>query len=193
MIHRKRTHKDVTDTKILEIWHEVVDEAKRLYPRYFDVCTPELYQDSSYRALGRCAASYKNPVERNVDKIQHARCIITISSNLKQDYEQIRKTLCHELGHFVAPKENHGYLWKARADKIGAKWGFEAERCTNNETFNDAAKQAKAARKNNYKYRLFCPECNVEWKYKTECKAVMHPIYYRCRKCKCSLKSEKIK
>lgn len=193
MIHRKRTHKDVTDPKILEIWDEVIAEAKRLYPNYFEACTPELYHDSSYRHLGLCSASYRNPVERSVDKIRHIRCIITISTNLKQDYQQIRKTLCHEIGHFVSPRENHGYLWKVRADKIGAKWGCEAERCTDNETFNESAKQAKAAIVNTYKYRLYCPKCGVEWKYKTECKAIMHPTWYHCRKCKCNLKSEKIK
>jgi hypothetical protein len=192
MIHRKRTHKDVTDSRILEIWEEVIGEAKRLYPRYFEHCTPELYQDNSYSHLGHYSSTYKNPSERNVDKIQYSRCIITISTNLKQDYEQIRKTLCHEIGHFVAPREHHGYLWKIRADKIGAKWGYEAERLSNNETFNESAKQAKAKLSNIYRYRLFCPECGVDWKYKTECNAIKHPDYLRCRKCKCSLKSEKI-
>lgn len=193
MISRKRTYKDVTDPKILEIWNEVLDEAKRLYPGYFENCTPELYQDSSYSHLGRCCSSLKNSSERNVDKLRHSRCIITISINLKQDYQQIRKTLCHELGHFVAPRENHGYLWKVRADKIGAKWGLEAERCTNNETFNESRKAAKSALTSIYKYRLFCPECGAEWKYKTNCNAIKYSIHYRCRKCRCSLKSEKIK
>jgi predicted SprT family Zn-dependent metalloprotease len=112
---------------------------------------------------------------------------------MKQDYDCIRKVMCHEVGHFVAPKQNHGYLWKARADKIGAKWGFEASRLTSNETFHEAAKQARATRANNYKYRLYCPQCGIEWKYKTECNAIKHPIWYQCRKCRCSLKSEKIK
>ena len=193
MISRKRTQKDITDPKILEIWNEVIDEAKRLYPRYFESCTPELYQDNSYSHLGRCSYTLSNPVERNVDNIRYSRCIITISSNLKQDYQQIRKTLCHEIGHFVAPKEHHGYLWRARANKIGAKWGFEAERCTSNETFNNSRKDAKAALTNTYKYRLFCPKCSAEWKYKTECNAIKHSSWYQCRRCRCGLKSEKIK
>lgn len=193
MINRKRTHKTVTDVKILEIWEEVVAEAKRLYPAYFEDCTPELYHDSSYSHLGRCSYSLKNPIENNVDKLRYSRCIITISTNLKQDYQQIRKTLCHELGHFVAPREHHGYLWKIRANKIGAKWGFDAERCTSNETFHEAAKQARAARRSNYQWRLFCPECGSDWKYKTECNAIKNPTRYICRKCRCHLKSERIK
>ena len=193
MIHRKRTHKDVTDPKILAIWTEVVDEAKRLYPRYFEHCTPELYHDSSYRHLGLCSSSLQNPKERNVDNIRHSRCIITISTNMKQDYDCIRKVMCHEVGHFVAPKQNHGYLWKVRADKIGAKWGFDASRLTSNETFSNAAMEARMSKISNYKYRLFCPQCGSEWKYKTECQAVKHPVWYQCRKCRCGLKSEKIK
>lgn len=93
MIYRKRTQKDVTDSKIIEIWNECLGEAKRLYPRYFENCTPELYMDNSCSHLGRCSYSVIDPYERNVDKIRYSRCIITVSSNLKQDYEQIRKTI----------------------------------------------------------------------------------------------------
>ena len=193
MISRKRTHKDVTDPKILEIWNEVLSEAKRLYPEYFKECTPELYHDSSYRHLGLCSSTLSNPKEKNVNNLRHARCIITISTNMKQDYECIRKVMCHEIAHFVSPRQNHGYIWKARADKIGEKWGFEASRLTRNETFNDAAMQARMSRMSNYKYRLYCPKCNIEWKYKTECNAIKHPSRYQCRKCRCFLRSEKIK
>lgn len=193
MIYRKRTHKDVTDPKILEIWEEVKEETRRLYPRYFETCEPELYMDGSYSHLGLCWYSTKNPKERNVDAIRFSRCIITISSNLGQDYYQIRRTLCHEMGHFVAPKESHGYLWKVRADKIGARWGLVASRTTDNETFNKAAKAIRASKTSDYKYRLYCPKCGIEWKYKSNCKAVQYPHRYRCSKCRVDLKSERIK
>ena len=193
MIHRKRTHKDITDKRILEIWEEVKAEAKTLYPHFFEQCEPELYQDSSYSHLGRCSQSYSNPRERVVDKIKQIRCIITISSNLGQDYEQIRKTLCHELGHFVAPKNHHDHIWKVRTNKIGARWGYEAERCTNNETFNNAAKQMRASKvSNDYKYAVYCPKCNHEWKYKTACKIVKSPSRYLCSSCKEKLKVKTI-
>lgn len=194
MIHRKRTHKDVTDPRIWEIWEEVKEEARRLYPQYFEDCEPELYYDSSYRHLGLCAYSFRNPSERNVNKIKYSRCIITISTNCGQDYDCIRRVLCHELGHFVAPKEHHGYLWKVRADKIGGRWGYEASRCTDNDTFNSAAKQARkdADQRNPYKYRVFCPHCGAEWKYKSNCRTVKYSTLYRCAKCKVDLKSEKI-
>jgi predicted SprT family Zn-dependent metalloprotease len=190
MIQRKRTHKDITDEKILQIWEEVKEEAKTLYPQHFEHCEPELYQDSSYRHLGLCAQAYANTRERNVDKIKQTRCIITISSNLKQDYNQIRKTLCHEMGHFVAPREHHSHLWKARADKIGARWGCVSERLTNNETFNVA--RAEIKKNTEYKYRVYCPACGAEWKYKSNCKIVQSPDRYRCGTCKTTLKSEKI-
>ncbi len=194
MIHRKRTHKDITDEQILKIWEEVKEEAKTLYPQHFEHCEPELYQDSSYRHLGLCSQSYANSHEMNVDKIRQTRCIITVSSNLGQDYDQIRKTICHELGHFVAPKEHHSHLWKARADKIGARWGLECTRCTNNETFNAASQQAReeATKRTEYKYRVYCPKCGTEWKYKSNCKIVQSPDRYRCGACKTTLKSEKI-
>lgn len=193
MIYRKRTHKDVTDPKILEIWEEVKEETRRLYPRYFETCEPELYMDSSYKHLGLCSNGLRNPKERNVDLIRSRRCIITISTNCGQDYDCIRKVMCHELGHFVAPKEGHGYLWRARADKIGARWGYTASRLTYNETFHNAAEQIRTQRNSSgYKYRLICPTCSLNWKYKTNCNAVKNAHRYRCPKCKCGLKSEKI-
>ena len=192
MIHRKKTHKDITDQRILEIWDEVKEEAKTLYPYYFEHCEPELYQDNSYSHLGLCSSSYANTREKNVNKIRHSRCIITISSCLGQDYDQIRETLCHELGHFVAPREHHSYLWKARANKIGARWGFEMTRLANNETFNNAAKEMRASKSHEYKYRVYCPKCNTEWKYKTQCQIVQKPNHYLCSACNTSLKSEKI-
>lgn len=192
MVYKKKTYKNVTDPKILEIWEEVKAEAKGIYPHYFETCEPELYMDSSYRHLGLCSYSMQNPTEINVDKIKIDKCIITISSNLGQDYDQIRKTMCHELGHFVSPKEHHSYLWQARANRIGSRWGIGATRTTNNETFNNAIKEQHTQRTSAYKYRLYCPECGTEWKYKTNCSAVQHPQYYRCSKCKSALKSEKI-
>lgn len=192
MVHRKRTHKDITDIQILKIWDEVKSEAKVLYPHFFDQCEPELYQDSSYSHLGWCSQSLVNPSEKNVDKIKQSRCIITISSCLGQDYEQIRKTLCHELGHFVAPKEHHSYLWQARANKIGTRWGFEATRLTNSDTFRSAAKEMRAKKQSAYKYRVYCPICNNEWMYKTQCGIVQNPSRYMCGQCKSGLKSEQI-
>lgn len=194
MIYRKKTYKDVTDPRIWEIWEEVKDEARCLYPQYFEHCDPELYHDSSYSHLGLCTTSFSNPSERNIDKIRHSRCIITLSTNCGQDYDCIRRVLCHEVGHFVSPKEHHGYLWKVRADKIGKRWGYEASRLTDNEAFHNAAQQARAeANKcNPYKYRLYCPDCGAEWKYKTNCDAVRRADKYRCSKCKTNLKSEKI-
>lgn len=192
MIYRKRTQKDVTDAKILEIWNEVMEEARNLYPYYFVTCEPELYQDDSYSHLGICYQSYINAGEKNVDKIRCSRCIIAISTNLKQDYDQIRKTICHEMGHFVAPREHHSDLWKIRADKIGKRWNLVATRLTNNETFNNSAKEARTKRADSYKYRLYCPTCGAEWKYKTYCQTVKKADRYHCGKCKTTLKSEKI-
>ncbi len=192
MIHRKRTHKDITDERILEIWAEVKAEARSLYPHFFEQCEPELYQDSSYSHLGLCSQSYKNPGERVVDKIKQTRCIITISSHLGQDYEQIRKTLCHELGHFVAPKKHHEHIWKVRANEIGERWGIKAERCTDNATFNKAREEIRSSRSDIYKYIVYCPTCGHEWKYKTKCKIVKSPGRYICSDCKENLKVKTI-
>ncbi len=194
MVYRKKTYKDVTDSKIWEIWSEVQDEAKSLYPQYFEDCEPELYQDNSYRHLGYCWQAFRNSRETNVNRVRATRCIILLSQRLGQDYDEIRSVLCHEFGHFVSPKEDHGYLWKVRADKIGERWGIKASRLSDNETFKESARQAREDRnaRSVDKYRVFCPECGVEWKYKSECKIVKFPQLYRCGKCKIDLKSERI-
>lgn len=194
MIYRKKTYKDVTDPKILAIWEEILDETKSLYPCYFEDCEPELYQDNSYRHLGYCWQSFRNSREMNVDKVRATRCIILLSQRLGQDYDEIRSTLCHEFGHFVSPKENHSYLWKVRSDKIGSRWNIKASRLSDNETFIESARQAREERDKHsvYKYRVFCPKCGTEWKYKSNCKIVQYPQLYLCCKCETNLKSEKI-
>lgn len=194
MIHRKRTQKDVTDRHVLKIWNEVKDEARRLYPQYFINCEPELYQDNSRSHLGICSWHLKNPSERNIDKLRYARCIITISSLHGQNYDEIRDTICHELGHFVAPKEHHSDLWRIRANKIGSRWGIQVNRTSDSREFINAAAKAKEDidARNPYRYRVFCPECGAEWQYKTNCQTVKYPELYQCCKCKINLKSEKI-
>jgi predicted SprT family Zn-dependent metalloprotease len=194
MVYRKKTYKDVTDPKIWAIWEEVQDEAKSLYPRYFEDCEPELYQDNSYSHLGYCWQTFRNAREMNVDKVRATRCIILLSQRLGQDYDEIRSVLCHEFGHFVSPKEDHGYLWKARSDKIGERWNIKASRLSNNETFKESAEQARKERENKseYKYRAYCPDCGTEWKYKTNCAIIQKPERWRCSVCKAKLKSERI-
>lgn len=194
MLNRKRTQKDVTDPRILEIWEEVKAEALHLFPEYFEYCTPELYQDNSTSRMGCCSQSYRNIAVRNINKIRANRCIITISSYLGQDYDEIRDTLCHEMGHFVAPGANHDWRWESRANRIGQKWDIKVNRLGDNETFEKAAEQARleVAKKHPYKYRLYCPSCNAEWKYKTNCEAVKNPRRYQCSKCKIKLQSEQI-
>ena len=55
MIDKKRTWKDCEDQKILAIFNEIKDEAKRLYPQYFESTVYKFYIDSSTSHLGRCA------------------------------------------------------------------------------------------------------------------------------------------
>jgi transposase-like protein len=83
-------------------------------------------------------------------------------------------------------------LWKARANKIGARWGFEMTRLADNETFNNAAKEMRASKSSEYKYKVYCPDCGTEWKYKTNCQIVQSPGRYVCSQCNTSLKSIKI-
>lgn len=195
MIYKKRTYKHVMDDKIWEIYQEVEAEAEYLYPQYFETCRPELYHNSSCRSLGRCVQSFQNPKERNVNKIRTNKCFILLSEHLGTDYDEIRSVLCHEFGHFVAPRENHGYLWKVRADKIGERWGIKASRLSGNEDFITTTREILKEKRNHtqYKYRLYCPECGAQWRYKTNCQAVQKPERYQCAKCKTKLKSEKIK
>lgn len=188
-IYVKKGWRPNLDREIEKIFEEVYLEAEKRYASWFEGCTPELYINDSVRSLGRCwcepTRSYKKNSweysrDFNTNRIRYNRVIILLSKHILSNKEQVRKTLVHEFGHVVAYGCHHDYLWKARADAIGEKWGITCSRLTNSPEMENARSEKP---KTEYKYALKCTICGAEWKYKTNCQAVKHPEHYTHPKC----------
>lgn len=197
MLYVKRTWHKCTDPKVVAIFNEVKDRAKELYPACFNGCDPELYIDSSTKHLGRCTTQYTRPYTKreacmaaNANKIRYSRAVILLSKYIVKNHDIVRATLCHEFGHFVSPTQKHNYLFLARADRIGEKWGItNSTYCSKQDAaiFGEEQKMAGVV-KEEYKYSVGCPKCNGVWRRKRMCDLVKSPESYRCPKCGVALK-----
>ena len=184
MYQAKRGWKKVTNPKILKVYEECFDEARRL--GYWQGDDLPLYSSKTTRALGTC--HWHRRSDGKYDKA------IPLSEYLlPHEPEKLRNTIVHEIAHATcSTTEHHGATWHSRANKIGAKWGLKIGRVSREADLCETLRKHQAKRENNYRYEVFCPHCNAVWKYKTKCAIVKNPGRYRCGKCKQDLKSREI-
>lgn len=192
MINRKRTWKDCEDPKILAVYNEVMAEAKRLYPEYFEKTTYKFYIDSSTSHLGRCSYQYdkrtlysKWGFKNHCGNIRCTEVVILLSKYMK-DIKQITEVLIHEMGHAVTPSDHHSDLWLTRTNKIGEKFGVKingrSASAAQNADFN-ANMQKENVVKEQAKYLVRCKCCGQEFYRKRETNFVRFPNLWRCGKC----------
>ena len=192
MIDKKRTWKDCEDQKILAIFNEIKDEAKRLYPQYFESTVYKFYIDSSTSHLGRCAYEldastiYNKYGFQNHFEALRCREVVIILSKYVTDEKAIRSVLTHEWGHAVSPKEHHSALWQTRTKRIGSKFGikdanrFAEKDCCKN--FSENIKQSNVyIAKNQYAVKCSC--CGAIVHRKKMCSLIKDPWMWRCSKC----------
>lgn len=184
----KRGWREITDGPIYQLFMEVMEEAMNqnlIPPTIKDF--PRLFIHKSIRALGTC---YNH---KNSDGT-YSTSILLSEYILECPPEKVRSTIVHEVGHMLAPGDNHGYFWYVRTNRLGGKWGYLASRLEHDEEMNAAMEAArKAVDPTTYKYELVCPKCNaVCGKYKHMCKAVQHPGLWRHKKCGTNLISREI-
>lgn len=192
MINRKRTWKDCEDPKILAVYNEVMTEAKRLYPEYFENTRYRFYIDSSTRHLGRCCYEFnKDTLWSPYGFKNHCgfiRCtdVVILLSKYLQDIRQVTSTLVHEAGHAVTPRDNHSSLWLTRSNKIGEKFGIKIEgKFANKEEvadFNANMKKAHVQREQT-KYTIRCKCCGNIFHRKRMTEFVKYPWLWKCGKC----------
>lgn len=93
----------------------------------------------------------------------------------------VKQTICHELIHSACGfNEHHGEVFQHYARRMD-ELGYDIH--TRNNLEWDKRKE--------YKYVLYCPECGMQWGYRTYCKTIKYPERYCCNTCKCALKSER--
>ena len=186
MITKKRTWYECTDKKILTIYEEVIAEAKKLYPQYFD-CELRFFLDSSTKHLGFCQTHIKEETymskfgfPNHLEYLRYDDAVIVLSKYVT-DEKAIRSVLVHEVGHFVSPKEHHSYLWKTRADKIGAKFGIKCQRLANEE--ETKAFQEIKSKEVKKEYTVVCKGCGKIVKRQRMCSIIEHPELWKCGNC----------
>ncbi|MGN0796717.1 MAG: hypothetical protein ACI4M5_00770 [Christensenellales bacterium] len=172
-----------TNPETLAIFEEVKEQAKELFPEYFANYTITLVVRETRRQLGCCA--FLNHASNNNSGDTPRRAEISISKYLTEE-EYIRRVLVHEFGHFVTPGQRHTATWKARADKIGEKWGIVCHtKATFEETiaFEMSKKQYNLANEPRPKYMLVCQQCgNAIFRTRLS-KSVRRPDKYKCGRC----------
>lgn len=192
MIKKKRTWHDCEDQKVLAIFNEIKDEAKRLYPQYFENTVYKFYIDSSTSHLGRCAYELDTNTIYNKFGFQNhfefLRCkeVVILLSKYIKDEKVIRSTLIHEFGHAVTPNEHHSRSWQNRTNKIGAKFGITgherlADENSSAEFRNNIQKSGVAKAK--YQYTVKCTCCGKEVHRKKMCSLIQHPFLWKCGAC----------
>lgn len=156
--------------RLHDLFSEVLNHAidLNLWPKYKE--WPRLYTRKSKSSLGVCVA------HRDYDGEYSCTIVLNEILNSYSD-DQVRKVIVHEVTHAIHPLDHHGWRWHYTANRLGAKWGYKAERLCSDEEINKALDSvAKAV----YKYEVYCPTCGAVWKYKCNCKAVQNPDRYRC-------------
>lgn len=97
------------------------------------------------------------------------------------DIKGVKTTICHELIHSaLGYDEKHGKLFRHYARRMG-KLGYDIH-TTNHYEWD---------RRKAYKYVLYCPNCGLQWGYKTKCDRIKNPGKYMCARCFSNLKSER--
>lgn len=162
----------ITEKNMLDICKEVTDEAMRLNLIKQEDANIPLYWSAGKNTLGVYHRSKSNKY-------------IKVTKYLALDTNQFRKTFVHEYAHYLNHIRNdgagHDCNWYTLANKLGTKWGYRIERLNNifnDDTVNDACKQALKSTVETSKYVVECPICGHKWYYNRMCDSVRYPHLY---------------
>lgn len=99
---------------------------------------------------------------------------IEVSESVLENEDLLRQTLIHELLHTCPKCRDHGAQWKAYAQVVNEKLGYQIERTVKTQT------PAGPLRHEEVKYILECQSCGAQIKRMRMSKAVKSPWRYRC-------------
>ena len=191
MINIKRTWKPCTNPEINKIYNEVFNATKELYPEYFD-CKISFYLDTSTSHLGRCTTHLRRDsiyskwgTVNHYGNLRYNEVVILLSKYVT-DLDVVRRTLIHEFGHMVTPRENHSYSWEARTKRIGAKFNEHDFRRLASTDDSESFRQqiaASGAKKEAKTYTVVCSKCGRVVTRRKMCDVIKHPENWRCGVC----------
>lgn len=168
--------------KATEILKKLYDKYHNIIPFNMIVRYNEIYSKvgtfKSTNTLGTCQRIKCNNSEAfkicvNQELLKHGTV------------REIETTLLHEMIHTCKDCYNHGKLWKLYAEKINTLGGYNISRLTKSNILK--------CKQSTYKYALYCPYCGQTYYFRRMSKAVRHPEWCKCHKCKHTLESKKLK
>lgn len=110
----------------------------------------------------------------------NAEYIVEISGRLMEcDDPAVETVLLHELLHTCPGCMNHGKKWKAYAEKLRQKYGYDIRPTARYEAFGLEDPGSKEP----VRYRIVCKNCGMEIIRKRRCPLVENVDRYRCGKC----------
>ena len=113
------------------------------------------------------------------------RYSIELSGYLMETEDRTVETvLLHELLHTCPGCLNHGKRWKAHAEKVNQKYGYNITATTSYEKMG----MADPGSRETVKYLVKCSSCGLEIPRKRKCRLVENVDRYRCGKCGGKLK-----
>lgn len=95
------------------------------------------------------------------------------------DDTAIETVILHELLHTCPKCLNHGKLWKAYAEKLNRKYGYQIAATS---SYSSIGLKDPGSRET-VKYMITCTRCGAEFPRKRKCSLVENVDRYRCGKC----------
>lgn len=119
-----------------------------------------------------------NRLTRTLGQCKKTGRIYTIEISghiLESSDDKLKEVILHELIHSCPKCMNHGTQWKAYADIVNRKHGYNIKRVASSSNFK-YDKQEK-------KYKIKCKNCGSIYVRRRKCNLVNYPERFRCGKC----------
>jgi len=97
------------------------------------------------------------------------------SKLLEAKEEKAMNTMVHEILHSCKDCMNHGKTWKAYANIMNTKFGYDIARTTSHEKLGIETPVAK--------YTIECQKCHSKINRQKKSNLVTHTHHYKCGKC----------
>lgn len=110
-----------------------------------------------------------------------------LDENITPDEDALKNTIIHEILHALTPGEHHSGEWKRLANLVTRRSGgkYNVKRTTSYE--EKGIDRQKVQRPVKIRYILECVKCRKQYKHQRKGKAVKHPEWFRCGKCRGNL------
>ncbi|MDD4377128.1 MAG: SprT-like domain-containing protein [Eubacteriales bacterium] len=124
---------------------------------------------------------------KKIKKIGKIEYHIELSNKLRKlNDREIKSVIAHELIHTCPDCMNHGIIWKEYSKIANAKLGYNVERCTNIEGLNIDVEEKQ------YKYKIYCENCNFVTYRMKKTRITNSPENYRCPECRGKIEVTKL-